>query len=136
MEIRESNKRRLAVSEQDNNSKIIKTDYTFVNGNTFSSSINSLLSKSDDTDISDISTINVCKDKDDIGFKMKNKRSTKMYPPRSTYINKNDSFDANSSLSDNAHGHINMDKSTQRISDNMKDKEVQHKRCLSICSII
>lgn len=93
-----SRKRSLTVPEQD--SKIMKTENISVNGSTLSKSIDiPLLSRSDDADstVSDISMNHVYME--DIGLKTKGKivkkrKSTKTYPPKSSFNHKYDLSDS------------------------------------------
>jgi len=134
-----SRKRSLTLPEQDNDSKIIKTENISVNGSTSSKSIDiPLLSRSDDADstVSDISLNYVCMR--DISSKMKKetakkRRSTKTYPPKSSFTDKYDLSDSmgtspeytddNSLLSDNhdeiGH-HTTMATTTRRIPEKRK----------------
>lgn len=110
-----SRKRSLATLEQDD-SKLIKTENTSINGSISSRSIDiPLLPRSDDAD-STVSEISLSYDYvGDIGLKMKNENtrktgSKKTYPPKSSFTNKYNLSDSvgispeyndNSLLSDN-----------------------------------
>lgn len=134
-----SRKRSLVIPEQD--SKIIKTE-SMSNGSTSSRSRSidiPLLSRSDDADstVSDISTRYVY-NTEDTDFKMKpeiikKRRSTKTYPPKSSYIDKYDLYDSmgtspdynndNSLLSDNLYelfNQANIDATDRRMIDKRK----------------
>lgn len=100
-----SRKRSLINQEQDNDSKLIKTEITSLDGSISSRSIDiPLLSKSDDADstVSDISMIYGGSVKD-ANLKTKQgterkKRSTKTYPPKSSFVDNYDSSDSMENL--------------------------------------
>lgn len=134
-----SRKRSLTLPEQDNDSKILKTENISINGSTSSKSIDiPLQSRSDDADstVSDSSMnynymqdINLKTKKETI----KKRRSTKTYPPKSSFTDKYDLSDSmetspeptdeNSLLSDNhdEFGHNTaMATTTRRIPEQRK----------------
>ncbi|VVC28087.1 Hypothetical protein CINCED_3A006750 [Cinara cedri] len=126
-----SRKRSLTVSEQDISSKIIKTENISVDGSSSSRLIDiPLLSRSDDADstVSDIS-IRFVEDTD-----IKNKKSTKTYPPKSSLVDKYDLSDSienfpdfndeNSSLLD---GHNRPSSSTSTATINLLPIETKEK---------
>lgn len=96
-----SRKRSLTIPEQDSYTKIIKTEnHLCMNGNSSSRSIDiPFPSRSDDADstVSDISMNHVYME--DLGIKMKRsiidkRRSTKKYPPKTSFIDKYDLSDS------------------------------------------